>query len=230
MSAPGIELRWGRGFEENKPRKRDFFRHFIREAIDLAVEGIDDVGLSFSDRKYMVVDQVGPKEKWKGEALGKTCHIYLRSAEIQRKRVDTVWLAANIFHELVHLIHYEHVNEDVGMIEMAALEGVAYVADYDFANSLLARNGRTGPPHRAVEKIRSIPKRDLHKIEFQFWKDSSKPDENSNLDRWFYRSPRPFCVPRGAIVGVSAVSRQVERGWSIPELVELPPHNVLDAA
>src|SRR5690349_6332691 len=119
MSAPGDELRWGLGFEENKPRKLEIFRPFIREAIDLAVEGIDDLGLSLNERKYVVVDQVPPSFKTFGESRYKTSHILLNSNEVSRQWIDVVLLAGMTLHELVHLIHDEN-SFDEGMPKYAA--------------------------------------------------------------------------------------------------------------
>jgi hypothetical protein len=230
MSAPGIELRWGQGFEQ-KPRKRERVRPYIRQAIDLAEEGLYEIGLQPSDRKYIVIDQAGPNEKWRGQAKGKTCHINLTPNEAKSAKIDTVWLAAFVFHELVHLVHEEYVPGN-GMLEHASSEGLANVAQYNFVNGLLYQRGRKGPPHRVVEKIRAMPKRDANRLELEFWKASARPDSwsDENIEEWFGRFRPPVNFPKGATVGILAVSKQLKQGWDIAELVTLPPDQVLDAA
>ncbi len=230
MSTPGIELRWGHGFEENL-RKREIVRPFINEAFELAGEGIDELGLSLSGRKYVVIDQKEPNDRWNGEAQGKTCHLLINREDIKRRRIDTVWLAAFLCHELVHLAHEEYVKED-GMLIHAAAEGIAHIAQYDFANTLLESRGRKGPTLRYVEKIRALPKREAAKLELDFWKASAKPgaDEFDNLVKWFRQFPRPLGFPKGAAFGIIAVTRQLNQGREISELVSLPPEEVLDVA
>lgn len=228
MSSPGLELRWGYGFGY-KPRKQEIFRPYVRSAIDFALEGMDEIGLPITERKYLWLEQRDPKEKWAGGATGKSCNVSVTPEEIRRRRIDIIWLAANILHELVHVVHGEY-NHDYNMLDVAASEGIAYIAQYNFANELLFRHGRVGPPHRMVEKIRELPKRELNKMEAEFWKACAKPYSEEVFNDWFSRQPRPLRIARGVIVGVSAVSRQLEMGWEIPELVALPPHEVLDVA
>ncbi|HSX27656.1 MAG TPA: hypothetical protein VLG25_02645 [Patescibacteria group bacterium] len=227
MATPGIELRWGYGFDD-RPRKREIFRPYIREGLELAIEGLDEMGFSIEDRKYLIVDQVTPDIKHKAEASGKTCHIFLTKGEIQRKRIDVVWLASAIFHELVHLVHNDYV-ETEGLLYHAAGEGIAYTAEYYFVNELLARSGRLGPQKRVVERVKSMPKSETNKLEAEFWKASAKPYTYDNFTEWFNK-PTNLRICKGEVVGVSAVARQLRNGAEIAELIHLPPHEVLDVA
>ena len=233
MSVPGVELRWGHGFID-KPRNREVVRPFVNEALELAKEGIYDLGLEFGDRKYVVIDKSASNPKFRGEAGGKTSHIYIKPEELRRRYIDTVWMSAYMVHELVHLVHDEYLElvEDKDMLVYAAAEGIAQIAQHNFANEVLHRNGRRGPPYRIVEKILSLPKREKSRLEFEFWKASAKPDSRSeqNHYEWFHRFAPPLRFPRGATVGVIAVARHMSQGRDIAELVTLPPEDVLDVA
>lgn len=231
MSTPGIELRWGDGFE-GKPRKCEAVRPFVRDAIELAEEELYNLGIPLDERKYVVVDQAPPGEVDRAYAVGsKTCHLLLSAAEARRGRFDTIWRATDLLHEFVHLTHFQHGN-GFAMLDHAASEGLAYIAQANFFDRLLAENNRSGPPHRIVRKVLSQPKRDLRQLEADFWKASARPDANSmdNMDKWFTKCPRPLGFPRGATFGVFAVSRQLKIGWEIPELITMSPYDVLDAA
>lgn len=231
MSAPGIELRWGYGFE-GKPRNIERVRPLVRSVIGLALEGLDDMGLSIDERKYVVVEKGSlKKEKYRGGAKGKTCHITIQPQELRGWRTDEIWLSAFLLHELVHLIHGEYV-PDEGLVDLAASEGIAHIAQYDFANTLLKQNGMKGPPHRLVEKIRRLPRPMQRNLELEFWKASSRPDANSNeaFVEWFDRFAPPLRYHKGVTIGVLAVTRQMKAGVDIAELITMPPHEVLDAA
>lgn len=228
MPTPGIERRWGYGFDQ-KPRKCEIVRPFVREALKLTKEGLEDLELEINDRKYVWIEQRDACDKWAGGARGKTANVSIPAVEVRRRRVDVVWLASYMLHEVVHLIHNDYVPGQ-GMLETAASEGLAHIAQYDFANELLYRAGRRGPPHRLVEKVRALPKREINKLESEFWKASARPYTEERFEDWFSRYAPPVGYPRGVVVGVSAVLRQLNQGYEIPELIQLPADEVLDVA
>lgn len=58
MAAPGIELRWGSGFEDKDDREA--VRGMLKSAKEAAIEGLGTLGLLVDTPKYMKIYDSAP--------------------------------------------------------------------------------------------------------------------------------------------------------------------------
>jgi hypothetical protein len=209
-------------------------RPVAKAAIAQAQERLEDLEISWELPKRVIVHQMTPDNTTFGEASGKsTCHVLITPAERRRQRVDKEYFAGTIFHELLHCIYYENHEVSKGTpMNMAANEGLAYVADYDFITALLRKSGRRGPPNRMMEQFTAAPPNKLKRITSEFFEDCFEDGLNDGtaIDKWFARPVRPYKVTMGEIVGINIVSKLVEEGWDTFDLLQQSPEVVLAAA
>ena len=232
MANPGIELRWGDGFQFQN--RREWMRPVAKAAIAQAHERLEELEISWQLPKRVFVHQMTPDNKTYGEAPAKsTCHVLITPAERRRQRVDKEYFAGTIFHELLHCIYYENHESSKGTpMNMAANEGLAYVADYDFITGLLRKSGRKGPPNRMIEQLTAAPPNKLKRITNEFFEDCLENGlkDGAVYDKWFAKTVRPYKVTMGEIVGINIVSKLVEEGWDTSDLLQQSPEVVLAAA
>ena len=224
MTTPSIELRWGNGFE--MPRQREIVRPYVKTAIELAKQGLEDYDLTLgSPKRVLVSNDVDLRG---GGAMGKTCYLWFFQEEINEERINELWLAGIVFHELVHLIRQEHIAEKTN-IEMAMTEGIAHMAGYDFETDILRQHGQKAKPDYSVEKAWAIPDRAINALERTFLESGAAQDHwgGGAYSEWF-SSRQPYGVPKGVAIGINAVMKMENEGWDIADLIHLPAELIFD--
>lgn len=226
MAAPGIELRWGSGFQ-NK-HERDKMRETLKVATEFAAHGLEKFGISITDSKRLVVHRVPPGESsvFGSATTSKTMHLFLKEKDIARsQRVNDLLRTCTIFHELVHCQRFEFAPLD-NMLERAATEGLAYNAEYLFRSDLAPWYRWPG----VVRKIGAMATDEIEPIRGSFIEAATKLgswDDEEAYDNWMGAAYR-HRISKGEIVGIHAVSRQLQAGRTIAELLILPATAILN--
>lgn len=226
MTAPGIELRWGGGFEEKE--SRGAVRGDLKTCSEIAVAGLKRFGLELRDRKYLVAHRLAAGERgvYGYTSASKTLHVNVRekSQEYSPRRKEMA-IAGTLFHELVHCLRLETTPYD-NLLEVAATEGLAYNLEFLFRRE-------TSPWYRwpgVVQKIQAMPKEDIETIRKSFFAIAMNPDSwTDELHREWIGKTYRHKMGKGEIVGIEAVYRQLVAEREIPELMKLPATVLLAA-
>jgi len=122
------------------------------------------------------------------------------------------------------------------MFDLAAHEGVAYVAENQFNIDLFSTHGRIYNRRSHIDRVREVTGTDdFEQLRSAFIEDCSSGDPwtDALYHRWFGISmykPTKFYPGKGAFIGIAAVLEQVDAGRDVAEMVSLPALEVLGFA
>lgn len=233
MATPGIEIRWGSGFEKQK--QREAVRQNLKAAIAMALEGLIELGLPLDNNKRMVVHRVkkvGPQGDYYGSATTKnTMHLHIPSeVKWRTQKMCTLMDACGIVHELVHCQRMGVTPND-SLYERAATEGLAYNAEYAF-------RANKAPWYRlngVVNKIAALDSESLTNIRYPFMAIGAQEQAQSRqapigvYDEWV-EATHLFAVGKAEIVGIDMVTKRLRGGEELGRLIRLPATELLEAA
>lgn len=239
MSSPTeIELVWGRG-KWNKS-KRQVLRPWIEAAVGIAESGLGFLGLE-TDRNIRMTVGLATAEinsEASADPLNRVVDIYIPNKDIKRKKMHRIFggLALTTFHEIVHIVRADKYSEE-DLVETAATEGLAYMAEYILASEILTPE-ETQDNFNDELMLSGVAEQRLIK---DFARDSavidSLIDENGTvdiddfdlasgiLDRWFNPPGKSF--PEGASLGFTAVSRLIGLGVGFSEVFQMPAEEIM---
>lgn len=233
MSETAVTFRWAEGFEFADQRSR--VRSLAHDAIAIAEEGLQQIQIEPLRSVYLVMHAVGPRDQtWAAEATGpKTMHLYLKAAQLARHRLSAPTLADTVFHEQIHCLRKEAIPKSANLPEMAATEGLAYVAEYGFRDWRFQRYGGVMPRDDSslLNKVKALPvteKRAMRRglIDVSF----SAGAEADSWQYWHHQDYRRFRIGRDVVVGIESVLRHRREGRSIASLLRQSTAEVIGVA
>ena len=226
MANPGIELRWGVGFDS--PDERALVQPLLQTALEITRDGLAELQLDVTDRKRVVVHQLKVADRVADASTSKTIGLYLRPTMMEQTELNSFWISNLMLHEIVHCMRMERY-AITSSSEIAATEGLAYVADRQFKNSLYRSYGRKEYGIGLVGRIAMIPPVILRQYRQGFLR-ATRPHqeicEEVNQE-WILDTVPYYFVGKGVMVGIDAVSRHVAAGRQIADLIHLPTSEVL---
>ncbi len=229
MVKPGIELRWGEGFES--PQKRATIRSLLETSVELTRDGLTEFQIGLTDRKRVVIHNLNRPSCLAETPTPKTIHLYLRPYLMAETEINSFRISGILFHELVHSVRMETYQPN-SSLEFAATEGLAYVADRKFSDSLYSMFDRPKYGIGLVGRVAMMPEIIRRQYRRDFIK-AATPDEGTSNDvykEWILDGIPKFPLGKGVVVGIDAVSKHIQAGREIADLIDLPTNEVLAVA
>lgn len=223
-SLPPIEIRWGGG---KWPRsRRRAVEPTMRTAMALTRDGIEYLGVSCTEPKCAVVWCASSSLEDDGSSEGtQEFEVYVPYAAIKRRKVER-WLptfAITGVHEFLHCAREEFAEDTHTLLGRAADEGIANYGEFEFAHSVLDDHElRSEYPRVGFEISVSREQRLLNAMmqDVALEKVSDNAQRDVLHDAWF--TPMvPGALSAGEVLGVHAVTRMVNAGYSFGEVIQM---------
>jgi len=200
----------------------------VGRAVTKATAGMAMLGITHEQPKQGAMGRYTNREEngahVAGRAFGPT-HFQLstvleREAKPRLAQHAARW-APIILHEVVHCVRYEHVPDETNrLVEIAASEGLAYVADMSFARDYLGKPALSGLMEWEIEE----PDKGLREAMAQIAVAGGTSTEHV---RWFEDAGTHGWVRNGSLYGAQCVYRHVQRGHILPDLMRQPAEELL---
>lgn len=232
MTIPGIEIRWGSynndrygSYKITDTEQRKVLRPKLQQALEMVIRAMPDYSLEINNKKYLDVYRVKPFYFYTAAtSTSKTMQLFLRPHQLYG-RLDVGRVSQTLFHEYVHAARMEKIAPK-SLGELAATEGIAYVADYFYGKNTKCWSYNRTP---IVEQVMEWPRlaietqrRNLSKLQHE---KAFDPQGNHWLRVGSARQLSGLCGAE--VIGINAVYRQVEAGRAIGELLHLPASEIL---
>lgn len=237
MTSPKTEIVWEAGNWTRAQRR--VARPWVTPAIGLAEEGIDHLGIQPTTPKRAKMIRVGNQYPTVGGSLDEfSLELCIRHKVVKRKKLGRFFpsLTVTAAHEMVHCVRSEGEVDEDSLLENVAAEGIAYQAEFALAQELLKEDelmheygiSMVGLPTRIEKHLLGALHEDATEIATLRAEKKSKNEEliNEIQDVWLdLHSPTDLAL--GDKLGIMAVGRLLEDGASFPDILAMPPTEIL---
>lgn len=231
MSETGFELRWGKGFDQAHPERRDAVRTKLLNAFEFAAEGLERLGVEHDESIFVRPTLAGPTDFYASATGYRTINYLVNEASLRYRRPTTEVTAQALVHEAVHCVRWRTATPTRSP-ERAASEGLAYVSEYQHRIWSQRKYGGTPPRRSAIEAIKDLPKKQKIEMRKQFLDDvlSFSSTDKASWDWWFMWRVGSVGLSKGEVVGVDSVLTHVRQGAKIGEMLMWSTAEVLGVA
>jgi len=192
----------------------------------MALEGMTYFDLSLTDRKSAVFHSVPNSFSYYGETVNSKRTDYFLRPAASRGRLDYLFWARTVFHELAHARRQERIAlTTIG--EAAAGDGVCYVGDYLFARVSEMPAVKSG---EVVERVADLPESQIELLRERIATDyQADPWEGEQAERWGARFPGlPITIAE--VAGIAGSIRYLEAGRRLRDALWAPAGRLLGIA
>lgn len=226
MANPTITLKRGegwtnQGWRENKP--------ILDRANRKTIQGLGSLGLSFALPKIGTVNRYGPGSRQDdtiGRALDERRYmLYVETIDggtLRAVKKSYLWSATNL-HENVHCIRSEWFDYDEDFMELAASEGLAYNAEELYVQKY---GGKQIMSDFMDSELYGVDQQLLEAFNDIVRSPKSRYDRHAHK-QWFVGKTKHTYVRDGSLLGAQLVQQQLQKGYTLPDLMKLPAEDVL---
>jgi hypothetical protein len=198
-------------------------RPVVEQAFAQAEHGIEYLGIRYEQPKMGVIDILPEAErKYAGLSFNALDFKLLTTIEdnerVHKKLLKNEWSCTAV-HEVVHCTRKETVSTEQNIMERAATEGLACIAEH---LHLVKFCGKYVTSHFAYIDLR--PDSDLAEAFTEFSVENSDDD---NAHAWFDTRYYGKTLGFGSVFGSQRVYAMLQKGYDIADLIRQPAEDVL---
>jgi hypothetical protein len=217
----------------------------VKRATQKADQGMEYLGITFERVKIgRLHNQQIPQGELlslAGLAIGLTSfNIFTNKIHGEKPRaVRTAasWSSTTV-HEVVHCARLERYHSN-SLVEVAASEGLAYTAQEVYIGKFCAKQlvhsipeyDLETPNPVLLERLKDIAETENKESDAAFYlrmkENANKQVNASDEEKWFEEYDASPFVRNGSLIGAQLVRSQVEKGYTLSDLMNLPAGEVL---
>ena len=215
---PPIVMARGQGWSKNA-----WEQHLpvIEHAAEKAEQGAQGLGIRFREWKLGTVDRITPEgiSYIGGRAIDMHTFLLRIDNRIVRPtlRYDSPLLSRDTLHEVIHCTRFEHTGDE-SVLELAASEGLAYMADELYRQKYYGK--------RLVSKFFDFDLDADPQLEARILDNAQQSTYSQDGERAYFTSSVPNWRG-GDLYGIQRVKAQLEKGFTISDLISQPAEDVL---
>ncbi|MDB5170073.1 MAG: hypothetical protein JWN82_469 [Candidatus Saccharibacteria bacterium] len=224
MTNPPIEVRRGKGWTTSLWEER---LPVLARAAKKADQGIGALGIDYAAPKVATAHRVNSYEDcgFIGGMASRPIAFGINVMVVKGAKPHDVLRAAEwssiMFHETVHCARMEYVGTSERISEAVATEGLAYLAGHKYILDFAGKQLVSRIMDSDLEPDQHLARRFGRLARSQAYR---SPDMAPWLNGGGEASAT---IPPAALYGVQLVQQQLDRGYTLPELITLPSREAL---
>lgn len=228
MSSPSLELRWG-GSEIKKwgNGQKKAVRPTMTEAIEVVTQGIEHFEIEYEQPKQVSVWMASRSNPYIGHTFdSQNCEIYIPLDFVKHRKVSRMLrkITQKLFHETIHMVAFEHSPRE-DLIALVAGEGLACCGEHYFTSLFFPDEDDSDSTYSLANRLRVD---DVVWLRQGLIEDVDLGHDVQKIhDSWFLEPAYYQGLTGGEALGILAISDMLKAGYSFPELIMLPPEELL---
>ena len=227
MSEPGIEFRWGKGYED--PRQREQVRPTLEISREIIHDAITDLGIILTQRRRITICMPERGKPYAETTPRNVIYIRVHPHHLRLTELNVARLSGGGVHELFHPERDKVVARD-NALEHVASEGFCYNAELS-VYGLMHAYGMSGNKldRNVVGAVRAMPATLRRGIRSDFLRAALAPQAGSETtqDQLIAMPLAGHWLSKGEVTAIDAVAEHREAGREIYEMMSWPTRDLL---